>query len=137
MFSDPSLLYIDASVLTLGTQRSFARTGNDKDKATYGFIDTDGNKFVWSTGHQYGKRARFTSRLDVTGLTPDLLIDGNNSQFSQAIYVVCDVPISGPVNTPSYSNPTLIESMLKTVGFQMVAASATDPSFMRIINGEL
>jgi hypothetical protein len=87
-------------------------------------------------GHQYGRRSRFTARYTITGFTPSLLAPDTNSSFSQSVYVVADVPSSGPIqNTSTLSN--IFRNQLKGIGsFLVIAGAATvDPLFARAITG--
>jgi len=134
MFADPLVIASRITAKTTGTNYSFPRTGSSADKSTYEYFD-DATGYTWvvTLGHQRGRRGRFTARVDVSGLTPDLIVDGQNSRFSQSCYVVFDCPITGAVDGITY--PSIPNDMLGIVGNLLLSAAAA-PEFIRVIKGE-
>lgn len=141
MLADPLVLVSDWSTITAagGETFSFPTIERNGGQSLYRQpADADGTILSCSVGHQFGRRQRFTLRVTADGLTPDLLIDNNNSKFSQSCYVVFDCPSTGPVTTPTYdtSGFLLWNYMLKLVGGSLVSVGAADPLFQRVIQGE-
>lgn len=144
MFADPLTLTADWTTITAdaGENISFAASERAADHSTYRFADQDANgkPVTWTlfTGHQYARRNRFTARLTVDSLMPDLLVPANNSKFSQSVYVVADVPPSGPFEPYEGTPPTLetICAMMHAIGGLLISVDTADPLFRRIINGE-
>lgn len=144
MLADPLTLTADWTTLTAdaGENVSFTASERASDHSTYKFVDQDstGKTVTWTlfNGHQYGRRNRFTSRMTVDTLMPDLLVPANNSKFSQSVYVVADLPPSGSFE-PYGGTPPNIESinlMMHLIGGLLVSVDTADPLFRRIINGE-
>jgi hypothetical protein len=104
----------------------------------YRTVDADGTVHDIFIGHQFGRRNRYTVRYNVSGLTPDLILDGNNSRYSQSVYVVVDVPPTGPVGNSNFVAPSdLITYMTKVIGGFMVETEAQLPNVLdRVIKGE-
>jgi hypothetical protein len=139
MFADPFVVHTDWTTVTVDSSEdiSFVTTERAADHSTYANPDNNSTD-SWSLfiGHQYGRRNRYTARLTVSGLVPDLIIDGNNSQYSQSCYVVFDCPSSGPVNPAIYSDISLPNYMLKTIGGLLISVDSADPLFQRVMRGE-
>jgi len=101
--------------------------------------DSDGAYHDVFIGHQFGRRSRYTARYTISGLTPDLILDGNNSRFTQSVYVVVDTPPSGPVDL--YGSPgtpiTMLQAQMLAIGGLLVETDAQLPLiFDRVANGE-
>lgn len=138
MFSDPLTINTEYSTLTVNAakDKSFTCTGRGETQSTYRYIDADGNTWDLLISHSATRRNRVVARLSVSGLTPNLLLDGSRSAYSQAVYVVGDFPLSGSVNSAAYTDPTLFETMIKGVGSLLVSQGAADPLFLRAVKGE-
>ncbi len=140
MLADPLVLRGDWTTITAdgGEDNSLAALERAGDHSTYGFGPSGTTQEAWRMfiGHQYGKRNRFTARLTVSGLVPDLLIDNNNSRFSQSCYVVFDCPSTGPVNPAAYTSISLPNYMMKTIGGLLISVDTADPTFARVLLGE-
>lgn len=138
MFTDPLVINTEYSTLTVNAAKnvSLACIGRGDTSSAYRYKDADLNVWDLLISHSATRRNRVVARLSVSGLTPNLLVDGSNSAYSQAIYVVGDFPLTGSVNSAAYSDPTLYETMVKAIGGLCVAQGTADPLFMRIIGGE-
>jgi hypothetical protein len=139
MFADPLTVNSDWSTITVdsGENIVFQAIERAADHSTYAPNDNSATE-TWKLfiGHQYGRRNRYTARVTVSGLTPDLIVDGNNSQYTQSCFVVFDCPNVGPVNPSGYSNISLPNYMMKMIGGLLVSVDTADPIFKRVINGE-
>lgn len=137
MFSDPFTLNRRYSALTVDAAGDIVLAASERaaDHSSYRAVDVDLNDHLLFIGHQYGsRRNRFTARYTISGFTPSLLAPDQNSTFTQSVYVVADVPPSGPVqNTSTLSN--IFRNQLKGIGsFLVIAGAATvDPLFARAI----
>lgn len=139
MFADPLVLVSDWDTITKDAASDLSLPAIERaaDHSTYQVGPDGSNNEYWTllVGHQYGRRSRFTARLTVKALTPDLLIDGNNSQFTQSCYVVFDSPNSGPVNINT-SGMSTQQRMMKAIGSLLISVDTADPIFMRVLSGE-
>jgi hypothetical protein len=139
MFADPLTITGDWSTITAdaGENQVFQAIERAADHSLYGQNDGSPSEY-WRLyiGHQFGRRNRYTVRLTVNGLTPDLLIDGNNSQYTQSCFVVFDSPSVGPINPSGYSGISLPNYMMKLIGGFLVSVDTADPLFKRVLNGE-
>lgn len=139
MLADPLTLTTDWTTITADATENFVFPALERaaDHSSYGTFDAvTQEKMTLFVGHQYGRRNRFTVRLTVDGLTPDLILDGNNSKFSQSCYVVFDCPPTGPVNPAAYSTISLPHYMMKAIGGLLIGINDADPVFQRVVNGE-
>jgi len=137
MLADPFVLgTVVTTALVMGTNQSYPRTGGDNLGSSYRFLDVDGNDWVLSVKHQYGRtRNRFTLRADVSGLVPSTAVPAENSSFSQSCYVVFDCPVSGPIVTTTTVG-AIDRRLCYAVGQNLVGAAAVDPLFLsRIVKG--
>lgn len=136
MFADPLTVVTDHTTITNDTTASYAAIERAADHSLYRSAGSDFSE-SWDlfVGHQFGRRNRYTARLTVSGLYPDLLIDGNNSRFSQSCYVVFDSPNIGPVN-PYASGITMPNAMIKAIGGLLVSVDTASPVFARVLAGE-
>lgn len=141
MLADPLVVNSNWTTITAVGGESFSMPAVERaaDHSTYQLVDSGGAgdiPFTMFIGHQYGKRNRYTARLTVAGLAPNLLFDGQSSRFSQSCYVVFDVPPAG-IQEP-YSSPTYATSktMMRMIGSLLVSVGAADPVFTRILAGE-
>lgn len=138
MFSDPFVLTRNHSTITADVTHDLTVPASERaaDHSTYRAFDADQNDHVLFIGHNYGRRARFTARYTISGFTPSLLAPDQNTTFSQAIYVVADVPLSGPVESTT-SATNLFRRQMKGIGSLLVSVGAgVDPLFYRAIKGE-
>lgn len=144
MFSDPLTLHSDWSAITVDAGQDFVFAASERasDHSTYRFVDYDTNtkpvNWTLFMGHQYNRRRRFTGRVTMDTLLPDLLTPANNSQFSASCYVVVDLPSSGYFEPYGGTPPAIasINSMMKMVGGLLVSVDTADPLFLRVLNGE-
>jgi hypothetical protein len=137
MLADPLVLVTDWTAITAegGEVLSLPVTERAADHSLYQFTEPGAETWKVFTGHQYGRRSRYTARAQVSGLVPDLLIDGNNSLVTQSCYVVFDCPPSGPVNFNA-SGKTTAQVMMHVIGSLLHSVDTADPIFMRLVNGE-
>jgi hypothetical protein len=140
MLADPLVIRSDMSTITYDAtwDQSFPRIESGNGFSLYGTGPDDTQEtWRWFVGHQFGKRNRYTARVTVSGLVPDLLIDNNNSRYSQSCYVVFDAPPVGAINPAAYaSGINLPNVMLKSIGNLLVSVDTADPIFRRIMAGE-
>lgn len=144
MFADPLTLTGDWTTITADASENvvFVATERAADHSLYRFHDesADGRAVEWKLflGHQYGRRNRFTARLTVDSVIPDILNSSLSSQFSQSVYVVADVPPTGPYDPYFDGSPTLvnIKNMMHVIGGLLISVDTADPAFFRVINGE-
>lgn len=140
MLADPLTVNADWTAITVdaGENMIFPALERAADHSLYGTGPDGATLETWRlfVGHQYGRRNRYTARVTVSGLTPDLIVDGNNSQFSQSCFVVFDCPNTGPINPSAYSSITLPQYMMKIVGGLLVSVDTAAPIFSRVLAGE-
>jgi hypothetical protein len=137
MLADPLVLVTDWTAITAegGEVLTLPATERAADHSSYQYTEPDAETWKAFVGHQYGKRNRYTARVLVSGLVPDLLISGNSSLVSQSCYVVFDCPTSGPVNFNT-SGKSTAQVMMHVIGSLLHSVDTADPAFMRVLNGE-
>jgi len=140
MLADPLVAVRDWTTITTdaGMNLSMPALERAADHSLYGYDDpasTQGEKWRLFVGHQYGKRSRYTARITNSGLTPDVIIDGNNTTYSQSCYVVFDAPNVGTIDVTG-SGPSTPNLMMHMIGALLVSVDTADPIFRRILNGE-
>lgn len=134
MLADPLVVCQDYTTITqnAGNLVSFPCSERASDHSTYRYTDTLFQDHVIKTAHQYGKsRNRFTMRYDVAGLLPNTLAPAENVNFSQSVYVVMDVPFSGPVSPAA--NAGLARKMCVTIGGFLVSVNSDPTFFARLV----
>jgi hypothetical protein len=141
MLADPLVLTTKWTTITPDASRdkTFACIERASDHSLYRFTEaTEGTTHDIFVGHQVGRRNRYTVRYNLSGLTPDLIVDGNNSRFSQSVYLVVDVPTSGAIDLgfPGAAI-TAIEGQIMALASLMIDTDANLPlSIERVIGGE-
>lgn len=141
MLADPLVVRPDMTTITYDASEDYSLPALERaaDHSLYGTGPTGATQETWRMfiGHQYGRRNRYTARLTVSGLIPDLIVDNNNSQYSQSCYVVFDCPNVGPINPAAYETGiNLPNLMLKSIGNLLVSVDTADPTFRRVLAGE-
>jgi hypothetical protein len=143
MLADPLVVVGDWTTITAdsGEDLSFPASERAADHSTYKFadVDEDGRPVTWTmfVGHQYGKRSRYTIRLTVDSVLPDLLSPANNAKVQQSVYVVADVPNTG-VFEPYSEAPAIptFNKMMHMIGGFLVSVDTAVPVFRRVVDGE-
>lgn len=143
MLADPLVVVGDWSTITADSGENVSLPASERaaDHSTYKFVETDedGRPITWTVfvGHQYGKRNRYTVRVTVDSVLPDLLSPEKNARVSQAVYVVADVPLTG-VFEPYSEAPAIatINKMMHMLGSFLVSVDTAVPVFRRVIDGE-
>jgi hypothetical protein len=138
MFSDPFILNRDWSTITAnaGENTSLPASERAADHSTYRGLDPDQNDHILFIGHNYGRRNRFTARYTVSGFMPSATVPDQNVSFNQSVYVVADVPVTGPIQSTSTSTHIFRKQMHLIGGFLVSVGVSVDPLFSRIVNGE-
>lgn len=115
MFADPQSITVNAVAQSLP---AIERNGNDstyqKDDGTYQLV----------IGRQYGKRKRFTVRINTNKIAADPLSSANNLVYSASAYLVVDAPTIG------YTNAELRDFALALTSW------ATSANLLRVLGGE-
>lgn len=143
MLADPLIVVGDWTTVTADAGESLSLPASERaaDHSTYKLVDvdSDGRPVTWTVfvGHQYGKRSRYTVRITVDTVLPDLLTPANNAKVSQSVYVVADVPNTG-VFEPYSSAPSFpsFNKMMKQLGSFLISVDTADPIFRRVVDGE-
>jgi hypothetical protein len=140
MLADPLVVTGDWTTITPDATENISMPALERaaDHSLYGYDDpTSANYEKWRifTGHQYGKRSRYTVRITNSGIIPDFLIDGNQTTFQQSCYVVFDAPNTGAIDL-STSGLARPQKMLHMLGSFLVSVDTADPLFLRILRGE-
>lgn len=115
MFSDPQSVTVNAVAQSLpATERNGGSSLYKKDD----------DSLKLTIGHQYGKRNRFTVRLDAQKTAPDPLVAANNQLYTASVYLVMDKPLVG------YSNAEVRD--IATA----LSAWATSANLLKVLGGE-
>jgi len=115
MFADPQSLTIATVAQTLpATERNGQTSVYKKDDDAYRL----------TIGHQYGRRNRFTVRLDAQKIAPDPLAASNNQIYTASVYLVLDKPPVG------YTNAELKDMAVA------LSAWATSANLLKVLGGE-
>lgn len=137
MFTEPLTLTRRFTTITPDATDDIVFVASERagDHSSYRAIDSDQNEHVLFIGHQYGRRTRVTMRYTVSGFSPSLLVPDQNSTFSQSVYVVADVPSSGPIQS-TLAQTSLFRKQMKGIGSYLVIAGAgtVEPLFGRAVN---
>jgi hypothetical protein len=140
MLADPLVVTSDWSTITAdaGENWSIPAIERAADHSRYQTELVTGNGTLGIfIGHQYGRRNRFTFRVDAAAVIPDVFVDNNNSKATQSCYVVFDAPSIGAFDYPDYSSGLhLPQTMMKMVGGALISVDTADPLFLRVLNGE-
>lgn len=89
MFADPQSVTVNAVAQSLpAIERNGQSSVYQKDDSAYKL----------TVSHQYGKRKRFTVRLDAQKIAADPLTSANNLLYSSSVYMVIDGPTIGYTN---------------------------------------
>jgi len=90
LFADPQSVTINA------VAKSLPAIARDDTSSTYR-MDTGDYELVVS--RQFGKRNRFSVRLNAKKIAADPLASANNLEYKMSVYLVIDVPPVGYTNT--------------------------------------
>jgi len=89
MFADPQSITVNAVAQSLpAVERNGMSSAYQKDDGSYKL----------TVSHQYGKRKRFTVRIDTNKIAPDPLAAANNQLYTSSAYLVVDAPLVGYTN---------------------------------------
>lgn len=115
MFADPQSLTI-ATVAT-----SFPAVARNTDKSVY--QTADGTN-VFTIARTYGKRSRFSIRLDNSKYATDPLVPANLIPVSTSVYIVIDTPAVGYTQTERQNLAKALRDW------------ATDANILKVLGGE-
>jgi len=115
MFADPQ------SVTIASVANSLPSVGRNTD---YSIYKKDDDSLKLTISHQYGKRKRFTVRLDAQKVAADPLSSANNQLYSSSAYLVMDCPLVG------YSN-----SEIRDIA-SALSAWCTSANLLKVLGGE-
>jgi hypothetical protein len=139
MFSDPLVTETLWSVITKDAagDMSWVASERAQNHSLYRHQDADLNDHTLFIGHNYGRRARFTIRHGVSGFTPSNLVPDQNTTFTQSVYVVMDVPLSGPIQATT-AQVNIFRRQMRCIGGFLIAAgvAGTNPIANRVLLGE-
>lgn len=99
MFSDP-INVVTALVgppTPDGAGLDLPATSRAPDSSTYFFDDggSPATQYTMFLSRQYKKRNRFSAKLTVNSIVPDVLVGGNSVPVSMSAYLVIDTPTVG------------------------------------------
>lgn len=115
MFADPQSITVNAVAQSLpATERNGQSSVYKKDDDTYRL----------TIGHQYGKRNRFTVRVDAQKTAPDPLVASNNQVYTLSAYLVVDKPPVGYTNAEARDIAVAL------------SAWATSANLLKVLGGE-
>jgi len=115
MFADPQTITVNAVAQTLpANERNGGSSLYKKDDDTYKL----------TISHAYGKRKRFTVRIDAQKIAPDPLAAANNQLYTASAYLVMDVPLVGYTNAEARDIATALSSW------------ATSANLLKVLGGE-
>lgn len=136
MFGDPLTLTRNYTTITADAADNIVLAASERaaDHSTYRAIDQVGNDHVLTIGHQYGKRWRFTARYTLIGLVPSTVVPAENNKFTQSVYVVADVPVTGIVQTTG-AETSLHRKMMRGIGSLLVSTGTNEALFDRVVRG--
>jgi hypothetical protein len=77
--------------------------------------------------HVFGKRKRFSARLDFSKIAADPLISAQNIKYTMSGYLVIDVPVTGF---------TVAEAMAQAGGLLAYLSATTNAKVTSILGGE-
>jgi hypothetical protein len=115
LFADPQSVTINS------VAKSLPAVARDHDASTYK-MDTGDYELVVS--HQYGKRNRFSVRLNAKKIAADPLSSANNVEYRSSAYLVIDAPPVG------YTNAELKDIVLGLTGW------LTSANVLKVVGGE-
>jgi len=115
MFADPQSITVNT------VAQSLPAIARNDVSSTY---KKDDDSYKLTVGHQYGKRKRFTVRLDAQKIAPDPLVASNNLQYTSSAYLVIDAPNVG------YTNAELKDIALA------LSSWATSANLLKVLGGE-
>lgn len=115
MFADPQTVTVNA------VAKSLPSTGRNTD---YSIYKMDDDSYKLTISHQYGKRKRFTVRLDGRKIAADPLSSANNVEYTTSAYIVMDAPNVG------YTNAELRDVAVA------LSAWCTSANLLKVLGGE-
>jgi len=115
MFADPQSITVNS------VAKSLPAVERQNGSSVYQ-MDTGDYQLVIS--HAYGKRQRYTVRVNATKIAADPLASANNNQYSMSAYLVIDKPAVG------YSNVEAKDLALA------LSAWATSANLLKVVGGE-
>jgi hypothetical protein len=115
MFADPQSITVNAVAQQLP---AVERNGTSSK------YQKDDRSMALTISHQYGKRNRFTVRIDAQKTAPDPLVASNNQIYSSSAYLVIDAPTVG------YTNAELRDVAVA------LSAWATSANLLKVLGGE-
>jgi len=115
MFADPQSVTVNAVAQSLP---AIERNGQSS------IYQKDDGGYKLTISHAYGKRKRFTVRLDAQKIAADPLSSANNNLYSSSAYLVIDGPTVG------YTNAELRDLSVALAGF------CTSANLLKVLGGE-
>jgi hypothetical protein len=115
MFADPQSVTVNAVAQSLP---AIERNGQSS------IYKKDDGAYKLTISHAYGKRNRFTVRLDAQKIAADPLASANNQLYSTSAYLVIDGPTVG------YTNAELRDISVALTGF------CTSANLLKVLGGE-
>jgi hypothetical protein len=115
MFADPQSVTVNAVAQSLP---AIERNGQSS------IYKKDDGAYKLTVSHAYGKRNRFTVRLDAQKIAADPLSSANNNLYSTSAYIVIDGPTVG------YTNAELRDIAVALTGF------CTSANLLKVLGGE-
>lgn len=115
MFADPQSITVNSVAQSLpATERNGQSSVYKKDDDSYKL----------TVGHQYGRRNRFTVRIDTQKTAPDPLVAANNQIYTASAYLVIDKPPVGYTNAEAQQLASAL------------SAWATSANLLKVLGGE-
>jgi hypothetical protein len=115
MFADPQSITVNAVAQSLpAVERNGGSSVYKKDDDAYRL----------TIGRAFGKRNRFTVRVDANKIAADPLASANNLRYSSSVYLVIDGPPIG------YTNAELKDIALS------LTAWCTSANLLKVLGGE-
>ena len=115
MFADPQSITVNAVAQSLP---AIERNGQSS------VYQKDDKAYKLTVAHAFGKRNRFTVRIDTNKIAADPLASANNLQYSSSAYMVIDGPTIG------YTNAELKDIALALAGW------CTSANLLKVLGGE-
>ncbi len=115
LFADPQSVTVNA------VAKSLPAIGRDDSSSIYR-MDTGDYELV--IARTFGKRNRFSVRLNAKKIAADPLTSSNNVEYRSSVYIVIDAPPVG------YTNAELKDIALALTGW------ATSANLLKVVGGE-